>query len=55
MRLNAIAAVPGTDRLIAVGEAELPTNPLTVRAVIVEYSTPTVDGSPSASSPAPLP
>jgi hypothetical protein len=53
--LNAITAVPGTDRLIAVGAADLRTSPVTVQAFIVEYSVPTVDGPPSASpSPAPL-
>ncbi len=35
---NAIAAVPGTDRILAVGAADLPdTNPRLVRAVIAEY------------------
>ncbi|MDX8050667.1 hypothetical protein SK571_14850 [Lentzea sp. BCCO 10_0798] len=37
---NAIAAVPGTNRLIAVGAADVPgTSPLLVQAVIAEYST----------------
>lgn len=37
---NAIAAVPGTNRLIAVGYADLPgTNPLLLQAVIAEYAT----------------
>ncbi|SER23583.1 WD40/YVTN/BNR-like repeat-containing protein [Lentzea albida] len=36
---NAITAVPGTDRVIAVGSADVPgTSPLRVRAVVAEYA-----------------
>ncbi|TWP46955.1 hypothetical protein FKR81_33400 [Lentzea tibetensis] len=36
---NAITAVPGTDRFIAVGSADLPgTSPLRVQAVVIEYA-----------------
>lgn len=45
--LNAITAVPGTDRMFAVGQADLRTSPLTMQAVILEYSTSPVDGLPS--------
>ncbi|SFR03792.1 hypothetical protein SAMN04488564_102390 [Lentzea waywayandensis] len=37
---NSIAAVPGTNRMIAVGYADLPgTNPLLLQAVIADYAT----------------
>ena len=37
MTLNAITAIPGTDRVVAVGGADLPTNPRLLQAVIIEY------------------
>jgi hypothetical protein len=43
MQLNAITAVPGSDRMFAVGSYDLPTEPRTVQAVILEYST---EGTP---------
>lgn len=38
MTLNAIAAIPGTTRFIAVGAADLPTTPTTLQAVVLEYA-----------------
>jgi hypothetical protein len=43
-------AVPGTDRMFAVGYVDLPTEPRLLRAVIVEYST--ANPAPSASTDA---
>lgn len=37
MRLNAITAIPGTERVVAVGAADLPTEPKRLQAVILEY------------------
>lgn len=38
MSLNAIAAIPGTDRVLAVGAADLPTTPRLLQAVMLEYA-----------------
>jgi len=38
MTLNAITAIPGTERILAVGAADLPTSPRLLQAVIQEYS-----------------
>jgi hypothetical protein len=38
LQLEAITAVPGSDRMFAVGTFDLPTDPITVQAVILEYS-----------------
>lgn len=38
MSLNAIAAVPGTTRVLAVGAADLPTTPVTLQAVVLDYA-----------------
>jgi len=37
MTLNAITAIPGTDGVLAVGAADLPTSPRLLQAVILEY------------------
>lgn len=37
MTLNAITAVPGTERVLAVGAVDLPTSPRLLRAVALEY------------------
>ncbi len=38
MTLNAITAVPGTERILAVGAADLPTDPRLLQAVLLEYA-----------------
>jgi hypothetical protein len=38
MTLNAITAIPGTERVLAVGAADLPTSPRLLQRVVLEYS-----------------
>ena len=38
MSLNAVTAIPGTDRFFAVGAADLPTTPRLLQAVLLEYA-----------------
>jgi hypothetical protein len=49
MNLNAIVAVPGAERMFAVGYVDLPTEPRLLRAVILEYAPPPKP-TPSAST-----
>jgi hypothetical protein len=37
MSLKGITAIPGTNRVVAVGAADLPTSPRLLQAVILEY------------------